>query len=90
MIPRSMFKADGSMKTSLMSILEGCTVDLHSELPDPSMDTDLTTAKKDVLVDAKGDVQSMGKPDTFKTCSELADNFESTVWRNTTRMMKYD
>ena len=90
-VPRSMFAADGymvhcSMKSSLLGILEklpdtainsdemNISTDVV-ELPAAELPSENILTKNVVLVDAMADVQSMGKPETIKNCSELADHF---------------
>jgi len=82
-VPRSMFAADESMMhCSMKSSLLGILVKLPHEMNIstdmvhlPAAEIPLENTKNVVLVDAMAEVQSVGKLDTIKTCSELADHF---------------
>jgi len=94
-VPRSMFAADESMMhCSMKSSLVGIMVKLPHEMNIstdmvhlPTAEIPLENTKNVVLVDAMAEVQSVGKPDTIKTCSELADHFMQHVVK---KYSKYD
>jgi len=82
-----MFAADESMmccsmKSSVLGILEKLPHEMNISTDMvhlPAAEIPLENTKNVVLVDGMAEVQSVGKLDTIKTCSELADHFMQHV-----------
>ena len=80
-VPRVLFAADGTMlhclqKSALMSLIE-------KEAPVTVGNSETTTpvARKKVdIVDGMVEVQSLSKPNTVKTCADLAQHFTDIVF----------
>ena len=80
-----MFAADGilhcSAKSASMGILEKLPSDRSVEQADPT--DQLANADGQIkvsIVDGMAEAQALEKPDSIKTCSDLADHFTVTIF----------